>query len=137
MDKVIIDSSAWIESFKPEGDKALGSVVRELILGGQVLLPGIIRVELLRGAKNIKEYKYLSDILKGVKKLPVPEDFWERLGEFSFSLFRKGLAVPLVDTYIGLLCIEHKALILHRDRHFDMIAGKFPLRIFPVEKGGS
>jgi predicted nucleic acid-binding protein len=52
-----------------------------------------------------------------------------RLSEFSFQLFRKGIAVPLTDTYIALLCIENQASILHRDKHYDMIAKKTKLKI--------
>jgi predicted nucleic acid-binding protein len=129
MDKVIIDTSVWIESFKPRADKSLHRLVKDLILGERILLPGIIRTELLRGAKNKKEFDQLRQLLKGLAYLAVHEDFWERLSEFSFQLFRKGIVVPLTDTYIALLCIENKALILHRDKHFDMIAKKTKLKI--------
>ncbi len=118
MNKVIIDSSAWIESFSPKCDKLLISAIKDLIMQGHVLLPGIIRTELLRGAKNKKEYKNLNDMLKGLAYLPVSEIFWEKLAEFSYSLLRKGINVPLTDTYIAFLCIENNASILHRDKHF-------------------
>ena len=129
MDKIIIDTSAWIESFRPQSDKAFSNLVKDLILNGRILLPGIIKTELLRGAKNKKEYNRLNELLKGLEYLPVHDEFWEKLSLFSFSLFRKGIAVPLIDTYIALLCIENTALILHRDKHFDLIAQKFPLRV--------
>jgi len=129
MDKVIIDTSVWIESFRPRGDQSLHRLVKDLILGELVLLPGIIKTELLRGAKNKKEYNQLSQLLKGLSYLAVPEDFWERLSEFSFQLLRKGVVVPLTDTYIALLCIENQASILHRDKHYDMIAKKTKLKI--------
>jgi len=129
MDKVIIDTSAWIESFRPEGDISLKNRVKELITRGQVLLPGIIKAELLRGTKNKKEFARLKDLLKGLTHLPVDEAFWEKLAEFSFGLFRKGVVVPLVDTYIALVCIENGALLLHRDRHFDLIARKSSLKL--------
>jgi len=87
-----------------------------------VLLPGIIKTELLRGTKNKKEYNQLNQMLTGLTYLAVDEDFWERLSNFSFQLFRKGITVPLTDTYIALLCIENQASLLHRDKHFDMIA---------------
>jgi len=61
-------------------------------------------------------------MLTGLTYLAVDEDFWERLSHFSFQLFRKGITVPLTDTYIALLCIENQASLLHRDKHFDMIA---------------
>ena len=127
MDKVIIDTSAWIESFRPQGDKELGHFVKDLIIKGKVLLPGIIITELLRGAKSKREFSQLKELLKGLTYLPVPEAFWEKLSEFSFGLFRKGIVVPLTDTYIALLCIENQASLLHRDKHFDMIAQKTKL----------
>ncbi|MFA4909594.1 MAG: PIN domain-containing protein [Desulfobacteria bacterium] len=129
MDKVIIDTSAWIESFRHGGDSVLGDIVRDLVLKGRVLLPGIIKAELLRGVRNKKEFYRLNELLKGLSYLSVPEEFWEKLAEFSFELFRKGVIVPLIDTYIALLCIENGASILHRDKHFDLIAQKSPLRI--------
>ena len=129
MDKVIIDTSDWIKSFRPQCDKALSDLVKDLVIKGRVLLPGIIKVELLRGTKSKREYDQLSDLLKGLTYLPVPEEFWERLSEFSFTLFRKGVVVPLTDTYIALLCIENNAPILHCDKHFDLIAQKSPLKI--------
>jgi len=122
MGKVIIDTSAWIESFRPDSSKSFQKLVRDMIIQDMVLLPGIIQTELLRGTKNKKEFNQLSQMLKGLTYLPVDEDFWGRLSNFSFQLFRKGITVPLTDTYIALLCIEKKANLLHRDKHFDMIA---------------
>jgi len=129
MDKVIIDTSVWIESFRPHADQSLQRLVKDLILSELVLLPGIIKTELLRGAKNKKEFTQLSRLLKGLSYLAVHEDFWRQLAEFSFQLYRKGIVVPLTDTYIALLCIENQASILHRDKHFDMIAQKTKLKI--------
>jgi len=129
MGNVVIDTSAWIQSFRPDCEVSLSDLVQDLILKGQVLLPGIIKAELLRGAKNRKEFNRLNDSLKGLTYMPVPEGFWERLAEFSFGLFRKGITVPLTDTYIALLCIENQAAILHRDKHFDLIAQKSSLKI--------
>ena len=85
------------------------------------MLPGIIKSELLRGAKSKREYNQLNQMLTGLSYLAVDEDFWERLSIFSFQLFRKGITVPLTDTYIALLCIENQVSLLHRDKHFDMI----------------
>lgn len=129
MDKVIVDTSAWIESFRPQSEKAFIDFVKDLILKGRILVPGIIKTEILRGTKNKKEYNQLNDLLKGLEYLPVSDDFWEKLSLFSFRLFRKGVTVPLTDTYIALLGIENNASILHRDKHFDLIAEKVPLKI--------
>lgn len=130
MDKVIVDTSAWIDSFRSSANQSLSLLVKDLILQDRILLPGIIRAELLRGTKTKKEFNRLTELLRGLTYLPVPEEFWEKLSAFSFDLFRKGIAVPLVDTYIALVCLENHASILHRDKHFDMIALKTSLKIF-------
>jgi len=129
MTKVIIDTSAWIESFKSGGDNKLKELVKRLIIQGDILLPGIIKAEILRGAKNLKEYERLNDLLNGLTYLAVEDSFWERLARFSFELFKKGVIVPLIDTYIALLAIENNVPIIHKDKHFDLIAQKTPLKI--------
>ena len=130
MDKIIIDTSAWIDSFRPGENQGLSLVVKDLILKDRVLLPGIIKAELLRGARTKNEFNRLSELLKGISYLPVTDEFWDRLSEFSFQLFRKGITVPLTDTYIALVCLENKTPILHCDKHFDFISEKTPLKIF-------
>jgi len=129
MDKVIVDTSAWIDSFRPGTDKTLSLLVKDLILQNRILLPGIIKAELLRGTRTKKEFNRLSELLKGIAYLSVSDAFWEQLAAFSFKLFRKGIIVPLTDTYIALLCLENKSQLLHRDKHFDMIAEKTALKI--------
>jgi predicted nucleic acid-binding protein len=130
MDKVIIDTSAWIDAFRPQVDLSFSLLVKDLILKDRVRMPGIIKTELLRGTKTKSEFSRLSDLLKGIKYLPVAEEFWGGLSEFSFQLFRKGVSAPLTDTYIALLCIENKVPLLHHDKHFELIAQKSPLKIF-------
>ena len=131
MDKVIVDTSAWIESFRPQSDKAFHNLVKDLIIKGRILVPGIIKTELLRGTKNKKEFDRLDDLLKGLEYLSVADDFWAKLSRFSYDLFRKGVTVPLTDTYIALLCIENNLSILHSDKHFDLIAKHTSLKILP------
>jgi hypothetical protein len=132
MTRVIVDTSAWVESFQPKGDIKLKEAVKRLITEGKILLPGIIKVEILRGTKSQKEYEKLDELLNSLTYLPVGENFWGQLARFSFDLFRKGIVVPLVDTYIALLAIENNASLLHRDQHFDLIAQKTDLEILKV-----
>ncbi|MCL0089200.1 hypothetical protein M1O54_02405 [Dehalococcoidia bacterium] len=52
MNKVIVDTSAWIEYFRPQGDAELKEAIKPLISEVRALLPGIIRTEILRGARS-------------------------------------------------------------------------------------
>jgi predicted nucleic acid-binding protein len=132
MTRVIIDTLAWIESFHPQGDIKLKERVKQLITEGGMLLPGIIKAEILRRAKSKKEYQNLDELLDGLTYLPVEEDFWGRLARFSFDLLREEIVVPLVDTYIALLAIENNTLLLHYDQHFDLVARKTKLNVLKV-----
>jgi predicted nucleic acid-binding protein len=129
MNRVVIDTSAWIDFFRPQGDSAVKEAIKPLISEERVLLPGIIKTELLRGTKSKKEYEMLEELLKGLIYLPVEEDFWGRLSRFSFGLLRKGVVVPFADAYIALLAIENGVCLLHRDKHFDLIARKTGLEM--------
>lgn len=130
MIKVVIDTSAWIEAFRPGCAPELADLVKRLIGSGSVLLPGIVKAELLRGAKTRIEFNRLKDMLEGLTYVPLSESFWDELADFSFTLFRKGVTVPLVDTAIALATIQNDAPLLHRDRHFDMIAAATALKLF-------
>ena len=129
MAKVIVDTSAWIESFRPQGEDKLKEVVKQLISEGKILLPGIIKTEILRGTKSKEEFQTLDELLSGLIYLSVEDELWGRLARFSFDLLREGITVPLVDAYIALLAIEQNASLLHRDIHFDFIAQKTGLEI--------
>lgn len=129
MAKVVVDTSAWIESFRPQGEDKLKEVVKRLISEGKILLPGIIKTEILRGTKSKEEFQTLDELLSSLIYLSVEDEFWGRLAKFSFDLLREGITVPLVDAYIALLAIEQNASLLHRDIHFGLIAQKTGLEI--------
>ena len=130
MIKVVIDTSVWIEAFRPGCEPELADMVKRLLGSGSVLLPGIVKAELLRGTKTRTEFDRLKDLLEGLTFIPLPESFWDDLADFSFTLFRKGATVPLADTVIALTTIQNDASLLHRDRHFDMIAAATDLKLF-------
>jgi hypothetical protein len=132
MNRVIVDTSAWIAAFRLEGESKIKDILKNLILEGSILIPGIIKAEILRGAKSSKEYETLNDLLKGLTHLPVKEDFWNSLSRFSFNLFRRGVTVPLIDTLIALLAIENDVPLLHQDKHFDLIAQETSLKILEI-----
>jgi predicted nucleic acid-binding protein len=131
MDRIVIDTSMWIEAFRPGCDPTTAGKVKGLIRSGRVLLPGIVKAELLRGAKTQAEFDHLKELLEALTPLPLAESFWDELSGFSFGLFCKGLTIPLVDTAIALLCIQHRLALFHRDRHFDLMAEVSELKIYP------
>ncbi len=132
MTEVLVDSSAWLEFFKPAGKPLFKEVVAGLLKEMTIVIPGIIKVEILRGSRSHQEYEMLDSLLNGVQYLSVTEMFWARLSSFNYDLSRQGVNVPLPDAYIALLAIENDVELLHYDRHFDLIAGKTKLKVFKL-----
>ena len=132
MTEVLVDSSAWLEFFKPSGKPLFKEIIAGLIKEQVIVIPGIIKVEILRGSRSHQEYQMLDNTLGGVRYLNVSEVFWSRLSFFNYDLSRKGVNVPLPDAYIALLAIENDVELLHYDRHLDLIAGKTKLKVFKL-----
>ncbi|MFP4031317.1 MAG: PIN domain-containing protein [Thermodesulfobacteriota bacterium] len=129
MDLTLVDVSAWIEAFRPRGDPKITEVVRERLAADQILMPDLIKVELLRGTKTNAEFERLKELLEALAPLPIEEAFWDDLSSFGFQPLRKGLTAPLVYAAIALLAIQQDVPLLRRDRHFDLIAKKSDLKI--------
>ncbi len=59
VDKVLVDTSAWIDFFRkkePERHELVATLLRE----GRAMGTGIVSLELLRGAKTSKELTLVS-----------------------------------------------------------------------------
>jgi predicted nucleic acid-binding protein len=132
MVEVLVDSSAWLEFFKPSGKPLFKEIIAGLIKEQIIVISGIIKAEILRGSRSHQEYQMLDNTLGGVRYLNVSEVFWSRLSLFNYDLSRKGVNVPLPDAYVALLAIENDVELLHYDRHLDLIAGKTKLKVFKL-----
>ena len=117
---VLVDTSAWIPYFNSE-DSEIGRFVERLLTDGRVVTTGVILAELLQGAKVEKE---LNALLESIVALPFLETSlrtWIRTGTISYSLRRKGIAIPLTDLIIASLALEHDCSVLTLDPHFEKI----------------
>ena len=53
---------------------------------------------------------------------------WQRACKLGYTLRNEGISVPLTDTLIASVALENNALLLHNDRHYEMIASITPLK---------
>lgn len=91
---------------------------------------GMLRLELLGGARTQEEWRRLGDLVSALHYFPVEEEHWEEAAHWGFQLRRQGVSVPFTDLLIGAVAKRHGAVVLHRDRHFDIMAVHLSL---PVE----
>ncbi len=123
---ILVDTSAWIASFKKEGNYDLKEFTRQTVVSGQAVTSSLIILELLQGCRTVGERDSLRTKLESLDMLPISAAVWEQAYELGFSLRRKGLTIPTVDLIIAALVLENNIFLLHQDEHFEMIVSYIP-----------
>ncbi|MBI4311310.1 MAG: PIN domain-containing protein [Chloroflexi bacterium] len=127
---VLIDTSVWIEVLSTRRSNApLGQRVRQLVLADQAATTGPVRLELLRGSRTQQEWEQFDDVLEGLRYLVVADETWTSAARLGSQLARLGLTLPIPDLLIAAVAIDENATLLHRDRHFDLMAAHVPLKV--------
>ncbi|MBM4330595.1 MAG: PIN domain nuclease [Deltaproteobacteria bacterium] len=125
-EKILVDTSAWIVSFKKAGDQRLKEFLRQSIINGLAVISPVIILELLQGCRSIEERNGLRIKLESLEVLPVSSSVWEQAYELGFTLRRRGLTIPTTDLIIAAMAIDSKSLLLHQDEHFEKMIPHFP-----------
>jgi len=133
---VLIDTSLWIEALRRSGSPAARRTVAQAVEPGMALVNGLIRAELLKGAKDEPEFRRLELLLEATTSLPLDERTWTRAARLGFDLRRAGVSVPTVDLAIAAGALEAGVPLLHMDAHFELIADHVDLEQRFVGRGG-
>lgn len=130
MDKVLIDTSAWIEFFRKK--EPYYSLTLKLTDDDKACCVGIVLAELLQGAKSEKELNIIKEFLYVFDFLPETIGLWERAGELSYNLQRKGRPVGISDCYIAVTAELNNVKLLTLDRHFSVLAKETGLQLYDI-----
>ncbi len=125
---LLLDTSVLVEALRPSGRVDVRSAVYDAVDDGVAIIIGLIRVELLRGARDRAMFQQLATLLDGVVTVPTGPQTWARAADLGFTLQRLGVAVPTTDIVIAASALENEATVMHLDRHFEFIAGASELR---------
>jgi predicted nucleic acid-binding protein len=123
---ILIDTSAWIASFKKTGSQELKEFMKQAVVSALAVTSPIIILELLQGCRSVGERDALTTKLESLDVLPITQGVWEQAYALGFSLRRKGLTIPTTDLIIGGLAIENRTILLHHDEHFEMMVPHYP-----------
>ena len=119
---IIVDTCVWIEFFrKPESDHTVH--LKGLLRERRVAMVGMVLAEILQGIKVQKEARLVKESLKKLPYLEMTRDIWEKAGEISASLRRKGITIPLSDLLISALAIYVGYEVFTIDPHFEQVHG--------------
>jgi predicted nucleic acid-binding protein len=130
LDKVLVDTSVWIEFFRKKAPYY--GIVLELMDDDRICCIGLVLAELMQGAKSEKELNTIKEFLHVFDFLPETIDLWEDAGELSFMLQRKGVTVGLSDCYISVTTKSANANLLTLDKHFSAIQKETVLSLYRV-----
>ena len=126
----LLDTSVWLEVLPPGGaNPDLHEQVDALLAADRVATTGMVRLELLGGARTEQEWDRLNGYLSALHQLPMEEETWQEAAQMGFQLRRQGVTVPFTDLIIGAVAIRSDTVLLHRDRHFDLMAQHLPLHV--------
>jgi predicted nucleic acid-binding protein len=126
-DIVLADTTVWIHFLRGSGIQFQNRMV-PLIMADKLAITPVIIMEILRGAKSQKEYDKLNQDLAALRRFDISARVWERACKLGYMLRQKGINIPLTDTLIVAIAQENNALLLHDDRHYEMIAAVTPLK---------
>ena len=117
----LLDSSVWVEYFRPKGSQKIKERVKAILQRDEAVSCGIVIVEILRGARNEKDFQILRDSLVSLPQVPIDDTVIERASRWGFLLDRKGKVVSTTDLLIASSAYK-KACLLHSDSDFEVIA---------------
>jgi predicted nucleic acid-binding protein len=123
---LIVDTSLWLDVLR-DADKR--GALEAAIGGDDVYLTRFTQVELLAGATREEQWHRLATYLDGQRYLEPEADSWRQAARTFFELQRLGTpAHSPIECCIAEIAIAHKALLLHRDQDFGLIAALRPLQ---------
>jgi predicted nucleic acid-binding protein len=126
----LVDTSIWLEVLPPgRNNQKIQERIDGLLSGDLVAITGMVRLELLGGARSQAEWERLNEFLSALHQLPITEEHWQEAARIGFQLRRQGITVPFTDLLIGAVALKADVVLFHRDRHFDFIASQIPLKV--------
>lgn len=124
---ILADTTVWIHFLRGNGTRFQERLV-PLIMADKLATAPVIIMEILRGAKSQREYDKLSDDLSALHCFELSAKVWRKACKLAYTLRHIGLNTPLTDTLIAAIAMEYNVLLLHDDRHYEMIASVTSLK---------
>lgn len=110
----LVDTSVIIACLR-----TAGSGIIELVRGRDAAICGVIRSEVLHGARGEAELGQLNEALDDFHQLRTTERDWDQLGRNLYSLRVRGITIPLADALIAAVAMRNGIEVWTYDAHFE------------------
>jgi len=128
-DIFLIDTSAWLFALRKDFIPEVKERIDRLLRDGVVITTGIIKLEIMSGARTQYELQRLKSRFNALDDIKTDDAIWQRACELGFELRRKGITVPHTDILIGACALQSGSVIVHADTHFDLMAGYAGIKV--------
>ena len=125
----LVDTSAWILALRKDFLPGIKDRIAYLLKENAIITYGMIKLELLGGTKEEKEFQRLKIRLDALEMVETNTSLWERAYDLAFSLRRKGITVPYTDILIAASALMMDATVVHADSHFDLMGPHCGLKV--------
>ena len=133
---VLVDTSAWVEFFRHQGDLAVKLAVRNLLKEFEATLCGPVELEFLGGAlpheKNLIQAWF--NILPYARN---DQKIWRKAADLYSRMRAEGITVPWNDALIASISLEQDCRIYAVDKHFTSMAPILDLKLYQPGYGGT
>ena len=118
---VLVDSNVYIDLLKARKDVTW--VLPAWAGDRNLVICGMVRLEVLRGLTSLKLMTRLSAFMDVLCNVPGDDLFWNEATDLAWKLDRKGIVIPAADAVIAASALRLGASVLTSDAHFQRIDG--------------
>lgn len=122
-EKFLADTSVWINAIRRDGCPEVRGWLKTALLEEKIFMAPPVKAEVLSGAATGKQFENLKNDLNAIPLLGRDGEVWEYTAKLNFTLRRKGINVPMMDALIASWAIVHGCILIHHDRHYQLIEG--------------
>ncbi len=119
---VVVDTSVWIQAFRPRPSFE-SEEVDKLLSERRAVMTGPVLTELLQGAHNLKEHQALRIRLMSLPYLEATLETWASAGLLASELAQQGQVIGTIDLVIATLALQHGHEVYSLDHHFQRVPG--------------
>jgi len=126
---VIIDTSAWVEFFRRNGDLRVKLAVKGLLDAFEGALCGPVEMEFLGGARP-EEMETIRGWFGLIPYVRNNQEIWRVAAGNYATLKAAGLTIPWNDILIASIAMEHDLRVYAHDKHFQLMSEKLGVRLY-------
>jgi predicted nucleic acid-binding protein len=126
--RILVDSSVWIDFYRPGCPEALRGAVLGALSRDRVWTLPLIAAEVVQGAPDEEHLDALAGDFAALHPLGCGVDVGTSAARIGYALRRAGRRVPATDLLIAAAAVAGECELWHRDHHFETIATVTPLK---------